>query len=112
MHVINATNEFGRVIYQHTTDLELAQRIYASWLSAVDMKDVGFKSVPIVPIKTPQYKVGDKVYVGPDRYDESRAVGHAIVTKIMPGADGFDDFIEVQFPPDLVTLDRVRPAQR
>lgn len=56
-----------------------------------------------------RYEVGDEVYVGHDRYDGDRATGRAIVTKVFPGTD-YDTFIEVQFMPDLVTLDRVRPV--
>jgi hypothetical protein len=109
IYTIHGFNEFGHPIYQQTTDPKKARHIYDCWVTAADISNVTIKPEPA---ESHQYKVGDKIYVGPDRYDESRAVGTAIVTKIMPGSGDFDDFIEVQFPPDLVTLDRVRPVQR
>lgn len=58
-----------------------------------------------------EYKVGDKVYVDSDPYDQNCAVGSAVVTKVFPRGD-YDTFIEVQFTPELVTIGRVQPSVR
>lgn len=102
---IRGVNELGYNVTRQTTDAKRARLIYDSWVTAADIRDVTVEPEP--PELKSKFEPGDRVYVQPDRYDDSARHGWATIIKTIE-----NDFILVQYDQDLVLADRVSRIAR